>query len=160
MGKVNRVGADHKHLIWVPPPRGRAARHAVTATAIGKDGPRGHIPGLDENVAGTAPNRPGPRTLAPDRPPAHPPPRHLQLHRRDPDRRHHAQTMQAPLCRLRPPLAVRDLPRQPRRLLRISLPPRPAHRHLPASPRHRLRPLPQRPNRLDLTPDELTGKTT
>src|ERR1039457_3681520 len=64
------------------------------------------------------------------------------------------------LCRLRPPMAIRDLPRQPRRLRRISLPHRPAHRHLPRRPRHRLRPLPQRPNRLDLTPDELTGKTT
>ena len=29
-----------------------------------------------------------------------------------------------------------------------------------ASPRHRLRPLPQRPHRLDPTPDELTGETT
>ena len=29
-----------------------------------------------------------------------------------------------------------------------------------ARPRHRLRPLPQRPHRLDLTPDELTGETT
>src|SRR5215471_11052342 len=57
-------------------------------------------------------------------------------------------------------MAVRDLPRQPRRLRRIGLPHRPAHRHLPAGPRHRLRPLPQRPNRLDLTPDELTGGTT
>src|SRR5690242_14216618 len=57
-------------------------------------------------------------------------------------------------------MAVRDLPRQPRRLRRLGLPHRPAHRHLPASPRHRLRPLPQRPNRLDLTPDELTGGTT
>src|SRR5215831_18003620 len=55
---------------------------------------------------------------------------------------------------------VRDLPRQPRRLQRIGLPHRPAHRHLPRRPRHRLRPLPQRPNRLDLTPDKLTGKTT
>ncbi len=39
-------------------------------------------------------------------------------------------------------------------------PHRPAHRHLPRRPRHRLRPLPQRPNRLGLTPGELTGKTT
>ena len=62
--------------------------------AIGKDGHRGQIPGLDEDVTGTAPGCPGPRTLAPDRRPAHPPPRHLQLHRRDPHRRHHAQTMQ------------------------------------------------------------------
>src|SRR5262249_35640514 len=47
-----------------------------------------------------------------------------------------------------------------RRLRRIGLPHRPAHRHLPRRPRHRLRPLPQRPHRLDLTPDELTGRTT
>ena len=30
----------------------------------------------------------------------------------------------------------------------------------PGRTRHRLRPLPRRPNRLDLTPDELTGETT
>jgi hypothetical protein len=60
----------------------------VTATAIGKDGHRGQVPELDENIAGTAPGRPGPRTLAADRQPAHPPPGRLQLHRRDPDRRY------------------------------------------------------------------------
>ena len=69
------------------------------------------------------------------------------------------------LCRLRyvgsaQPMAVRDLPRQPRRLRRIGLLHRPARRHLPRRPRHRLRPLPQRPHRLDPTPDELTGETT
>ena len=69
------------------------------------------------------------------------------------------------LCRLRyvgsaQRLAVRDLPRQPRRLRRIGLLHRPARRHLPRRPRHRLRPLPQRPHRLDPTPDELTGETT
>ena len=69
------------------------------------------------------------------------------------------------LCRLRyvgsgQPMAVRDLPRQPRRLRRIGLLHRPARRHLPRRPRHRLRPLPQRPHRLDPTPDELTGATT
>jgi hypothetical protein len=60
---------------------------------------------------------------------------------------------------LRVKRVVRDLPRQPRRLQRIDLPRRPARRHLPRGPRHRLRPLPQRPHRLDLTPDELTGET-
>jgi hypothetical protein len=56
----------------------------------------GRIPGLDENLAGTATDRQGPRPLAPDRQPAHPPPRKLQLHRRDPD---DATTLK--LCRLR-----------------------------------------------------------
>ena len=42
---------------------------------------------------------------------------------------------------------------------RIGLLHRPAHRHLPRRPRHRLRPVPQRPHRLDPTPDELTGET-
>jgi hypothetical protein len=39
----------------------------------------------------------------------------------------------------RAPMAIRDLPRQPRRLRRIDLPHRPARRHLPRRPRHRLR---------------------
>jgi len=43
------------------------------------------------------------------------------------------------------------------RLRYVDLPHRPARRHLPGRPRHRLRPLPQRPHRLDPTPDELTG---
>jgi hypothetical protein len=34
------------------------------------------------------------------------------------------------------------------------------HRHLPTSPQHHLRPVPQGPGRLGLTPDELTGQTT
>ncbi len=68
--------------------------------------------------------------------------------------------MPTALRRLRPPMAVRDLPGQPRRLRRIDLPHRPARRHLPGRSRHCLRPLPQRPHRLDLTPDELTGETT
>jgi hypothetical protein len=52
------------------PARRAAAGHAATATAIGEDGHRGQVPGLDEDVLGTAPARPGPRTLAPDRQPA------------------------------------------------------------------------------------------
>ena len=36
----------------------------------------------------------------------------------------------------------------------------PTHRHLRRRPRHRLRPLPGRPHRLDLTPDELADETT
>jgi hypothetical protein len=43
---------------------------------------------------------------------------------------------------------------------RIGLLHRPAHRQLPRRPRHRLWPLPQRPHRLDPTPDELMGETT
>jgi len=35
---------------------------------------------------------------------------------RHPARRHHPQTLPAALHRLRPPMALRDLPRQPRRL--------------------------------------------
>ena len=45
----------------------------------------------------------------------------------------------AALRRLGQPVAVRDLPRQERRLRRIGLPCRPARRHLPRRPRHRLR---------------------
>src|SRR5262249_2256266 len=125
------------------------------AAVIGEDGHRGQVPRLDQDVSGTAPERQGPRTLAPDHQSADPPPRGLQLHRRDPTRRHHAQALPPALRRLRSPMAVRDLPRQPRRLPRIALPHRPAHRHLPRRTRHRLRPLPQRPHRLDLTPTNL-----
>src|SRR6476620_8936166 len=49
---------------------------------------------------------------------------------------------------------------QPRRLRRLLPSYRILRRHLRRSPRHRLRPLPQRPNRLAHTPDELTGATT
>jgi hypothetical protein len=56
-----------------PPPAVSTARR--DRPRPGKDGHRGHLPGLNESLAGTAPGRPGPRTLAPDRPPAHPPPR-------------------------------------------------------------------------------------
>ena len=83
----------------------------------GEDNCRGPIPRLHQGLPpGTAAARPGPRTLAADRQPADPPPRGLQLRRRHFDRRHHAQTVPAALCRLRQPMAVRDLPRQPRRL--------------------------------------------
>ena len=129
---------------------GRQEKMTVVAT----------YPRLHQDIPGTAAARPGPRTLAADRQPADPPPRELQLRRRGPDRRDHAQTVPAALCRPGQPVAVRDLPRQPRRLRRIGLLHRPASRHLPRRPRHRLRPLPQRPHRLDPTPDELTGETT
>jgi hypothetical protein len=59
------------------------------------------------------------------------------------DRRHPPQTVLPALCRLRRAMAVRDLPRQPRRLRRIGLLHRPSGRHLPRRPRHCLRPLPQ-----------------
>ena len=65
----------------------------------------------------------------------------------------------AALRRLRPPMGLRDLPGQPRRLRRLRPPHRPARRHLRRRPRPRLRPLPRRPHRLDLTPEELTGAT-
>jgi hypothetical protein len=126
----------------------------------GEDDCRGPVPRLHQDIFGAAAARPVPRTLAPDRQPADPPPRGLQLRRRDADRRHHPQTVPAALRRLRQPVAVRDLPRQPRRLRRIGLLHRPPCRHLPRRPRHRLRPLPQRPHRLDPTPDELRAETT
>jgi hypothetical protein len=62
------------------------------------------------------------------------------------------------LRRLRPRLAVRDLPRQPRRLRRIGLPHRPARRQLPRRPRHRLRPLPQRPTAWTRPPTNLRAR--
>ena len=103
VGQDNQVRARHRHLIFVPHPRaGAAARHAAIARPR-EDGCRGQVPGLDQDVPGTAPARPGPRTLAPDHQPADPPPRRLQLRRRDPGRRHHAQAVPAALRRLRPP---------------------------------------------------------
>ena len=60
----------------------------------------------------------------------------------------------------RPTVGLRDPPRQPRRLRGRHPPQRIPRRHPRRSPRLRLRSLPQRPHRLDLTPDELTGVTT
>ena len=53
-------------LFFVPHPRARlAARHAVITKAVrGKDGCRGQIPRLNEDIPGTAPACQGPRTLA------------------------------------------------------------------------------------------------
>jgi hypothetical protein len=84
----------------------------------------------------------------------------LQLPRWRPHRWRHPQTVQAALHRLGPQLGLRDLPRQPRRLPRIDLSHRPTRRHLRRRPRRRLRPLPGRPQRLDLTPAGLTNGTT
>ena len=126
------------HAFFMPYPRqcpvrdGPSRRGKMTVVA--------RYPGLHQDVSGAAAARPGPRTLAPDRQPADPPPRDLQLHRRDADRRHHPQTVPPALRRLRQPVAVRRLPRQPRRLRRIGLLHRPARRHLPRRPRHRLQP--------------------
>ena len=53
-----------------------------------------------------------------------------------------------------------DPPRQPRQLRKRGPPQRIPRRNPRRSPRLRLRPLPQRPHRLDPTPDELTGVTT
>lgn len=62
-----------------------------------------------------------------------------------------------PLCRLRQPLGLRDIPRQPRRLRRQLLPHRQHGRHPERSLGHRLRPSTRRPHRLGDTLDELTG---
>ena len=73
---------------------------------------------------------------------------------------HHAAPVPAALRRLGEQLGLRDPPRQPRRLRRCPPAQRVPRRHPRRSPRLRLRPLPQRPHRLDPTPDELTGVTT
>jgi hypothetical protein len=51
-------------------------------------------------------------------------------------------------------------PRLMLKILRLHPAQRRLRRHRRRSPRLRLRALPQRPQRLDLTPDELTGETT
>ena len=76
----------------------------------------------------------------------------LRLHRRRPGRRRGAAAVPAALRRLGTTMGLCDLPSQPRRLRRLV----PAHRiHgrlTRRRPRHRLRPLPRRPHRLDLNP--------
>jgi len=145
-----------------PPMAARRISHrrASRPGLPGEDDCRGHLPRFHQDLDGTAAARPGPRTLAADRRPADPPPRGFQLRRRHLDRRHHAQTVPAALRRLRRPVAVRDLPRQPRRLRRIGLLHRPARRHLPGRPRHRLRPLPQRPHRLGPDPRRASERSS
>ena len=68
------------------------------------------------------------------------------------------QTLPAALRRLRPPLGLRHLPSQPRRLRKTRSSNRDTHRHRRGSPRLRLRALPQRPDRMAVRyTDELTG---
>ena len=64
------------------------------------------------------------------------------------------------LRRLSQQLGLRDPSRQPQQLRKHRPAQRIPRRHPRRSPRLRLRPLPQRPNRLGPTPDELTGETT
>jgi len=94
-----------------PPPKaatsprarpGNRPRRSDSQAVSTEDGCRGQVPGLHQDIPGAAAARQSPRTLAPDRQPADPPPRELQLHRRDADRRHRTQTVPPALCRLRP----------------------------------------------------------
>ena len=66
------------------------------------------------------------------------------------------------LCRLKyagyaNSMGIRDLPGQPRGLPAIMAAHRNPIRHRRRRPRHRLRPLPQRPHRLDLNPRRFNG---
>jgi hypothetical protein len=110
----------------------------------------------------SARNGASPRALAPAHRNHRPPPRRVRLRRRPAPRRHDAAPDAPALHRVRRPLGICRLPRQPRRLRQVRPAHRPAVRHPPGSPRLRLRPLPGRRYRLarPAIPDELTGATT
>src|SRR5437764_953360 len=138
-----------------------SAGNAQKRLAISDDDSHAEHPGLDQDLLAATAVPPRPPTLArPSRGPRALPSR-LRLRRRDPARRRSPTPVSAALCRLRPRLGLRDLPGQPRRLRAQ----RPTYRRLRRArggcPRHRLRPLPQRPHPMDLTtPEGLTGETT
>src|SRR5260370_4672133 len=99
-----------------------SARRASDRQGPSGGGRRGQVPRLHQDLAGAAAACPGPRTLAADRQPAHPPPRDLHLRRRHVGPQHHPQAVPAPLRRLHPPLAVPHLPPPPPPLLPLVLP--------------------------------------
>lgn len=120
-----------------------------------------HPTGLDLNHP--ASTRPHPRRRPLAQPPQCPDPlpRPIRLPRRGPTQRRHPAPVPTALRRLRPPVGLCDLPRQPRRLPGQPPAHRSARRHPPRSPRLRLRALPQRPHRLDTQYTDVTpGRTT
>ena len=124
---------------------------------------RGTVPTPPEStktlVAATAASQ-GHRTLATAGRPDHSSPRWVRLGQWATARRHHTAAVPPTLRRLSQQLGLRDPSRQPQRLRRHHPAQRIPRRHPRRSPRLRLRPLPQRPNRLGPTVDELTGVTT
>ncbi len=116
-------------------------------------------PGLDPDLAVAVSGPPRQAAVAPDRTDFDPLPCQLRLRRRI-DRRRCGEAMPTALRRISPPMGIRDLSCQPRRLLGLLPADRLPRRHLRTGPRHRLRALPQRPNRLAPTPDELTAAAT
>ena len=86
--------------------------------------------------------------------------RRTHLRHRAPARRRHDAADAAALRRISGPLGIRGVPSQQERLTRLGAADRTHGRRTRRRSRRRLRPLPRRPNRLDLTPDELTNATT
>ena len=111
----------------------------------------GQDPRLDAELGALQAAHPWSRTLAgPGRGRGAVPGR-VRLHRRRPARRRGHQAVPPALRRLRITVGFRHLPRQPRRLRRLHPAHRAQHRQPRRRPRHRLRPPPRRPHRLDLT---------
>ena len=156
-------GSDARHdpLSARPPGQRRVTpRRCRRSIAPGARATMRHMAKIPDSTQTSLRQRltdPGPGTLAPDRRGPHPLPGRVRLRRRRPGRRRDPAAVPAALRRLGRPLGLRDLPRQPRRLRRLL----PAHRlhgrHRRRRPRHRLRPLPRRPHRLDLNPRRTNG---
>ena len=145
----------HRHLIFVPHPRtGTATRHAVPAKmVVVAKYPDSTKTSLTQRLTARARARwPDLASIAV---------RHhgtFSYVRRRPGRRHHLAPVPAALYRIRPQLALRDLPRQPPGLRRFLLSHWLAYRHLRRRPRRRLRALPGRSHSVDLTPTNLRAR--
>src|SRR6476661_917683 len=145
----NIIPISHFSLAHHISPTGQ--RHTCTARSP---------PWPNENVPATTTVGPRPRTMATTERRRRAVSRRIRLrHRRTPRWRTHAAHAAA-LRRISRPLGLRDLPRKQGRLRGLRPTDRIHSRRARRRPRHRLWPLPGRPNRLDLTPDELTVETT
>src|SRR6185437_8735461 len=145
---------------WPLQPHPPRARWWSTTRRSGRIGDHGRTARLDESIPATAAVRSRAGTMATAGQCRCPVPRRVRLRQRNPARRRAHAADAAALRRISCPLGLRDLPRQQGRLRGFSPANRIHSRRTRRRPRHRLRPLPRRSNRLDITPDELTTETT
>src|SRR4029077_9686108 len=153
-----RYSTTNSH--WPLQPHPPRARWWSTTRRSGRIGDHGRTARLDESIPATAAVRSRAGTMATAGQCRCPVPRRVRLRQRHPARRRAHAADAAALRRISCPLGLRDLPRQQGRLRGFSPANRIHSRRTRRRPRHRLRPLPRRSNRLDITPDELTTETT
>lgn len=115
-----------------------APLHVTLPRTIHRLGSLLEDPGLDPDLAVAVSGPPRQAAVAPDRTDFDPLPCQLRLRRRI-DRRRCGEAMPTALRRISPPMGIRDLSCQPRRLLGLLPADRLPRRHLRSGPRHRLR---------------------